>query len=83
MLVGSPVQPKDEGPKKVLFGQAIFVTFFWAFANFMYGRLDNQDFSTQCLQFTGYLTVCLAYKFISISKLDKVSCRSALFVFFS
>lgn len=50
----------------VMFGQAIFVTFAWGFANFMYGRLNNQDFSTQCLQFTGYLLVCLGYKFKSL-----------------
>ena len=58
--------PQVVEQKKIIYDQAIFATFSWAFANFFFGRLDSQDFATSCLQFTGYLLVSFFYKYIGL-----------------
>ena len=45
-----------------MYPQAITATVSWGTSNFLFGLLDSKDFPTSCLQFTGYLIVCLTYK---------------------
>ncbi len=58
------------------------MTFAWGTTNFIYGRLDDQDFATQCLQFSGYLTVCIIYKMIDLRKSNSIERKQVLHVFF-
>ena len=56
------IQEKSEPPKKIIVDLTICSLVAWALANFFYGLLDDHDFPTSCLQFTGFILVCLVSK---------------------
>lgn len=55
-----------EPAKKVLYDQAIIACVSWGMANFCYGILDDHDFASSCMQFTGYLVLALGIRFKEI-----------------
>lgn len=64
-----------EPPKKIFFGQAIFVAVMSGTFSFLNGYLDNKDFAVSSMNFSGFLLVSLFYKVFQLIEARKSNSR--------